>query len=149
MSKADYAVSLFNDGLNVSQALQAAFCPDLGIEEETAIKLGAGLTGRIKYADDVCGAVTSGILIIGLRFGNTEADDSASHNRTYNAIEEFVAEFKARHDIINCREILGIDVSTKNGRESAENQRLLADVCPNLVRDAAEILDMILDNTAD
>jgi len=149
MSKADYAVSLFNGGLNASQALQAAFCPDLGIEEETALKLGAGLSGRIKYAGDVCGTVTSGILIIGLRFGNTDPDDSASIERTYRAVEEFVAEFKGRNDKIRCNEILGIDVSTKNGKKTAENQRLLTDVCSNLVRDAAEILETILDDAAD
>ncbi len=149
MSKADYAVSLFNGGLNASQAFQAAFCPDLGIEEDTALKLGAGLSGRVKYADDVCGAVISGILIIGLRFGNTDPDDSASYERTYSAVEEFVAEFKARNDTIKCSEILGIDVSTENGKETAEDQRLLADVCSNLVRDSAEILEMILGNAAD
>ena len=88
-------------------------------------------------------------MILGLRFGNTDSGDTAAIERTEEAIEEFVAEFESRNDTIKCAEILGTDVSTENGLKYALEQCMIADICPNLVRDAAEILETVLRGETD
>ena len=48
MSKySDSAVDLFMEGKNCSQAVFAAFAPDLGLSEETALAVSIGLGGGV------------------------------------------------------------------------------------------------------
>jgi hypothetical protein len=53
-------------------------------------------------------------------------------------VREFIARFKEKDSSILCRELLGADINTPEGRERAHI------ICPNLVRDSAEILEEIL-----
>ena len=45
---------------------------------------------------------------------------------------------------IRCKEILGADLSTPEGKKAANDGNLFLTACPKFVRDAAEILEEIL-----
>lgn len=144
MSKADMAISKLNEGFNVSQAMLATFGPELGVDENAASKLTAAIPGHGEYTGDICGTVLSGLMILGLKYGNVEAGDKGTIKKLTDITDEFVAEFKARNDSIKCSEILGIDISSQEGWAQAEEQKMINDVCSNLLRDAVEILEMIM-----
>ncbi|MEN6490015.1 MAG: C-GCAxxG-C-C family protein, partial [Smithella sp.] len=59
------AMELFRRGYNCAQSVFAAFCEDMGIDFETALKLsssfGAGM-GRLR---EVCGAVSGMFAVVG------------------------------------------------------------------------------------
>ena len=46
------------EGKNCSQAVFAAFAPDLGLSEETALAVSVGLGGGVGRLREVCGAET-------------------------------------------------------------------------------------------
>ena len=57
---------------------------------------------------------------------------------------EFLEKFKKRHGSYICREILGCDISTDEGKNHARSNGLYGKYCPEMVRTAAEILTEML-----
>jgi C_GCAxxG_C_C family probable redox protein len=93
---------------------------------------------------ETCGAVTGALMVIGLKYGKAKAKDDAARDKTYDLVREFVTRFQSRHESIRCKEFLGYDLSNPQEREAAKEKGLFDTLCPQLVRDAAEILEEIL-----
>lgn len=145
MSKADLAVSRFNEGALCSQSVFTSFSEDLGLDRETASKIATPFGGGMSLMGEVCGAVSGALMAIGLKHGNLsnwKAEDSQKE-KTYAVSAQFVQEFKKRHGSIRCRDLLGLDISTPEGRQAAREGNLYLTLCPNFVRDAAEILEKL------
>jgi len=144
MSRPEIALCLFRQGFSCSQAVAAAFAPDLGLDREAALRLAQPFGGGIARRADWCGAVTGAFLAIGLKHGRDRAEDAAARDRTYALVNEFIARFSARHGQLKCRDLLGCDIGTPEGQKQAETQKLHQTKCEDFVRDAAAILEEIL-----
>ena len=58
---------------------------------------------------------------------------------------EFTGRFATRRGTIVYKELLGgVDPSREAGRRQALDQKLFATICPKLVEDAADILEIML-----
>jgi hypothetical protein len=66
---------------------------------------------------ETCGAVTGAIMATDLEHGKTKLDVDDSRERTYNLANEFVSWFKKRNKTIQCRELLGHDLSSEEGMD--------------------------------
>ncbi len=144
MTRAEKALSLFREGFSCSQALAAAFAEDLGLDTETALRLAQPFGGGIGRRADWCGAVTGAFLAIGLKHGRFRAEDTASRDKTYDLVNEFIRRFEARHRHVKCRDLLDCDISTPEGRKKADELGLHKVRCEAFIRDAADILEGIL-----
>lgn len=145
MDESAAAVKLFNEGFNCSQAVLAAFCESLGLDRQTALRLGAGFGGGIGGGGDVCGALSGAVMVLGLRYGSADAADKTAKNETYRKTRILVEEFKLRTGSLYCRELLGFDMSTEQGRLAAKRPGAFDD-CSQFVRVAAEILEEMIEN---
>ncbi len=144
MTRPERAVSLFRQGFSCSQAVAAAFAPDLGLDRDTALRLSQPFGGGIARRADWCGAVTGAFLVLGLKHGRDRAEDEAARDRTYALVDEFIARFTARHGRLKCRDLLGCDIGTPEGRKTADTLKLHETKCEEFVGDAAAILEEIL-----
>jgi C_GCAxxG_C_C family probable redox protein len=144
MSDVERAVSGFKQGFNCCQAVVSTYGPRFGLERESALKLASGFGGGIGHLGESCGAVTGALMVIGLKHGGTLAEDEKSSEKTYGLISQFLKRFKARHGSIQCRELLGYDISTPEGLKTARDNGLFEKQCPAYVRASAEILEEIL-----
>jgi len=135
----DLAVARLGKGHSCAQAVFSAFAEQMGLEYETAVKLTSGFGGGMGMGS-VCGAVTGAIMAIGLKNGGV---DPKAKEQTAKLVREFNDRFTALHHSLNCRDLLGCDLSTPEGRQTAKNKNLFA-VCPSIVRDAATILNELL-----
>jgi len=138
MSDIERAAAGFGQGLNCAQSIVSTYGPRFGLERELALKVASGLGGGIGHLGETCGAVTGAIIVIGLK------GDASATEQTYALVAQFLERFKARHGSIMCRELLGCDISTPAGLETARDKGLFEERCPNFVRGAAEILEEIL-----
>jgi C_GCAxxG_C_C family probable redox protein len=143
MGNADKAAAMFEEGFSCSQAVLAAYCEQFGLSKEQAYKLGSGFGGGM-HLDQTCGAVTGALMVIGLKYGRTRADDIEAKMNTAKKVVEFGKKFKARHGTISCTELLGCNISTMEGYEEAKKKDLFKQACPKYVISAAEILDEML-----
>src|SRR5271169_309294 len=140
MTYVEKASDLFAKGFNCSQAVLAAFAADFGLDEAQALKLACGLGGGMGCTARTCGAVTGAFLVIGLKYGSCKAEDKDSKPLTYRKVREFIEELEKRRGSIECRRLLGIDISSEKGFAEAKEKKLFKIICPKIVEDAADIL---------
>lgn len=136
MNSIEDAVQIFENGYVCSQAVFAAFSEDYGLSKEHALKIGACFGSGMRKAE-VCGACTGALMALGLKYG----DDKAKSNEVCN---RFLDEFKRQNGSFICRDLLGCDISTPEGVKQARDNNLFKELCPEMVRSAAEIVDEIL-----
>jgi C_GCAxxG_C_C family probable redox protein len=140
MTRTETALSRFAEGFNCSQAVFSVFADDLGLEEETALRIAAGFGGGMGRMAETCGAVTGAIMVLGLRHGTATTDREAKE-QAYQQVAELVQRFKARNGTVICRGLLGCDLSTPVGLQRAYDENLFTTLCPKFVRDAVEVLE--------
>ena len=141
----DEAVLLFQQGFICSQAVLAAYAPDLGLPHESALKIAAGFGGGMGRSGEVCGAVSGAIMVIGLHTGLIEPGNSATKDNTYAMTQQLIEQFKERHGSILCRDLLDCDLAQPEGLQHAREAQLFARRCPQFVRDAAEIASALIE----
>jgi C_GCAxxG_C_C family probable redox protein len=86
-----------------------------------------------------CGAVTGAFMVIGLSI-QQEKDEKDARLKAYDLVKEFTKRFEARHRTFLCKDLLGVDVGTSEGRRRAVKENLYQTLCPDFVKTAAEIL---------
>ena len=140
----DNAVDRFRRGYNCAQAVLSAYANDLGLSEDAALRLAGLFGGGMGRRGEVCGAVTGALMVLGLKFGSTTAGDAVGKERQYGVARELMSRFRERRRSILCRELLGCQLSTAEGWQEAQDRGLFLNLCPELIRDAAEIVSQLL-----
>jgi C_GCAxxG_C_C family probable redox protein len=93
---------------------------------------------------EVCGAVSGAILLIGCKHGKTIREDNASTDTTYMLVRDLSDKFTAKHGNILCRELLGCNLLTPEGQQFFKENNFKELKCARFVHDAAEIVEKIL-----
>jgi C_GCAxxG_C_C family probable redox protein len=145
MRHAKEALNYFDNGSNCAQSVLAAYAEQFGLDQETALKIAACFGGGVANRGQTCGAVCGALMVIGLRYGNTDPADAIARKKKYASIRQFMEGFTASHHSTLCRELLGCEISTPEGRQQAEEQNLFATRCPPLLQTATELLDDVLE----
>jgi C_GCAxxG_C_C family probable redox protein len=145
MNEIESVLSNFKEGFSCSQSIVVAYSAHFGLSREMALRISAGFGGGMGRMAGICGAVTGAFMVIGLKYGGVSADDKKAKERTYRHVRELANRFKALNGVITCKELLGCDISLPSGMEMAREKSFHTTVCPKFVRDAAEILEELID----
>ena len=145
MPSVERAISSFDKGFNCSQAVFSAFGPPLGLDYETALKIAGGFGGGMARLGQTCGAVTGAFMVIGLYYASPQAKNQEANDKVYALIQEFAEKFQEHNGSLVCNELLNCDIGIPAERELAKEQGIFATLCPEFVRDAAEIVEQILE----
>lgn len=143
MIKSEKALELFANNFNCSQAVLTAFAPDFGLDEELALKLGTSFGGGARNAE-ICGAVSGGLLVLGLKYGHCIAEDNEQKSRAYAIAVDYTNRFKEANSSIICRDLLGYDLTNPKEASCIKEKCLFATVCPKMIKSAVEILEDVL-----
>ena len=143
--KTEKAKELFLKGYNCSQAVVGAFCEELGLDFETAMKLSSSFGGGMGRLREVCGALSGAFMVAGLKNGCANPTDKTAKAEHYKLIQEMAAKFKEENGSIICRELLGVE----NKKETHIPQDRTKEYykkrpCVQLVEIAAEITEEML-----
>jgi C_GCAxxG_C_C family probable redox protein len=140
----DLAVACFQEGFSCSQAVLSACSERFGLDRETALRVAGAFGGGMARRGETCGAVTGAFMVIGLKHGKIKAEDNAAREKTYELAKEFTVRFTSKNKTIICKELLGYDLSTPEGREAVKEKKLATTICPKFVQDAVEIVEEIV-----
>lgn len=132
------AETLFLKGYNCAQAVLTAFASQFGIAEETALRLASPFGGGLARGGHVCGAVSAALMVLGLKYGAVTPEGKEEICRL---TRQFLDRFREKGGSILCRDLLGVDLSTPSGLQEVKERNLFRTLCPNLVREAVEILN--------
>ncbi len=148
-AKTEEAVDMFLSGYNCAQSILHAFGPELGLDEETALKIATGFGGGIGGSGEVCGAVTGGLLALGLKYGRGGQEEKAAAQQAYQKTGELMAAFERAHGSCLCRTLLGgIDLRTPEGMQQFKEQELHRKVCVGCVRMVGDWLARALEDSS-
>lgn len=135
MSRPEKAKEFFHYGYNCAQSVVLAYEDILGVDKDTLLKISAPFGGGIGRLREVCGAVSGGVMVIGMLTGlDTLVPDEKS--KLYAIERDFAERFKNRAGSYICREII-----EKHPHGDTHNSQKPA--CKNLVGLAVEILEEI------
>ncbi len=146
MKRSEIAEAKFLEGYNCAQSVLYAFCDDLNFDKNIAMKLASGFGAGMGRKEEVCGAVSGGIMVIGLKYGRGENQDSTLTKQTYQKTYELMDKFSEKNGSFICRELLnGCDLTTQEGQKEFKEKDLLNKVCKKCVTSAVEIIEEIID----
>lgn len=143
-SKTEAAVQCFNKGFNCAQAVFTAYCEELGLDTETALKISGAFGGGMGHIGEVCGAVSGAFMVIGLKYGKSKADDNDAKEKTYALVQEFTKRFKGDYGSVRCKDLIEYDISIKEEMLKARDSGVFNTICPALVKRAVEIVGDII-----
>ena len=145
MTHEEKALSYFSKKFHCSQSVLAAFADELGMTEEQALKVSACFGGGMNKGE-VCGACTGALMVLGMKCGHFVADDFEGRAAENANAVQFLEEFRKRNSSYICREILGCDLGTEEGRNRARATNLFTTTCCDMVASAVQILEEMLES---
>jgi C_GCAxxG_C_C family probable redox protein len=143
-NQVDVAIKTFNDGFSCSQAVLVSHCEEYGLDSEMALKVAGAFGGGMGHIGETCGAVTGALMLLGLKYGKTKAENTESNDRTYATVKEYTDMFKQKHGSIKCKDLIEFDISVKEELTKAREAGVFKTVCPLLVKDSIEMVERLL-----
>ena len=114
-----------------------------GIDSDLIPGIATGFCGGVGRTCGMCGALSGGIMAIGILYGRNSPDESV--NRSYQLIQKFKNRFETKFGTSNCKELTGCDLGTEEGQEHFISNNLI-ETCQNYTREATEILMSLLED---
>ncbi len=145
MTRRETATANFLKGYNCSQSIVLAFADLVPVDEKTLSRMASSFGGGMGRLREVCGAVSGMFMIAGLLYGYDGPETGEVKADHYARIQELAHRFEEKHGSIVCREMLGLnvrhDVPVPEARTKEYYQKR---PCPEIIGDAAEILDRFI-----
>jgi C_GCAxxG_C_C family probable redox protein len=137
---ADAAARYFGEGYNCAQAVLRSVAEAHGMACPPCIPAVAlAMGGGVGHTGNTCGAVSGGVMALGLAVDRTGPRDIVARKRAaYTVGGLFVKDFEAHFRCTNCRDILGFDWSEPGAVERFRREGLMQTKCVPCVRWAAE-----------
>lgn len=140
MKRAERAKALFLEGYNCAQAVVLAFAEDAGLDESVAKAFSRPLGGGMGRLRQTCGAVSGAAVASGVLF------PELTKHEAYALVQEIARRFAEKNGSFNCGELLrgaGLKTDTAPNPEKRTEEYYKKRPCPELIFDAAEILEDI------
>lgn len=104
--KGQLALTYFMRGFNCAQSVFTAFHTDMGLTEETALRLSSSMGGGVGGLREVCGAFTGLSMALGALRGYADPEDAQAKKAHYALIQRMGADFVEAHGTLICRDLL-------------------------------------------
>lgn len=140
------ASELLGKGYHCSSCVLWHTAEKLGIDKNLALKFSGGLGGGC-FHGGTCGAITGGVISIGLVHGYDEESENIPEQnaKLVEKVHELENRFIAINGSIECKELLNdMSFAVPEQAEIIKTQGLTKN-CPKFCVDVCEILDEILD----
>ena len=109
--------------------------------------IASGFCGGMSRTAGLCGALVGGVMALGMLYGRKSSEDSPK--KIYALSERLVRDFEKHLGSRNCSDILGCDISTREGEAAFKENKLMKTVCLDATVKAAELVMRVLENKDD
>ncbi len=147
---AEIAKQLFFKGYNCAQSVFCAFTDVTGYDVDTSARMASSFGGGLGRLRETCGAVSAAALILGIVKGYDDPADYEAKKQHYTLVREFTDRFKEKNKSIICRELLmvaSLNPESGGAPEQRSEEYYQKRPCPDLVYDAALILDEMIQHS--
>ena len=123
-----------------------AVCQHLGMDNDLVPRIATAFGGGIGGTGSACGALVGAVMAIGLRHGRDQA--SERDGRAYALTQEMRRRFEAAMGHVDCRELTGMDLSTREGAQGFYASDVPRRVCMPAVGTAYEVVVELLEEAS-
>lgn len=137
MEKSDIAIETFNNDLNCAQSVIGAYSEQYDLDKNTLYKLASAFGGGMGHTDGVCGAISGGLMVLGLKHNSKQFDKETTYARTRHLMDEFVK----RNGTRDCEKLIGVDLMTEEGKKEFKEKEIKKKVCEKCIADVIDIIE--------
>jgi C_GCAxxG_C_C family probable redox protein len=121
-----------------------AVCKRINWDCECIPRIASGLGGGLGRQGEVCGALTGGVLVMGLAHGRDRAGEQEAKEAVTAKAAEFVRGFAEVNGALRCRDLIGLDLSSEEGLREY-HVRNLHERCSGIVSNAVRVILELLE----
>ena len=130
----------FNMGIICAQQVFVHFADRLNLPEETALRVASAFGAGMGKAE-VCGCVSGALMVLGLMHGPSGPCARPQKQAFYDRRDAFTEAFAKAHGSLQCRAILGHDLTTPEGMAAVRKGNLFIKTCAPLVCTTCALLE--------
>lgn len=128
------AYDLHHSGYNCAQAVVGAYIDLFDMDMDQAMAIAYGFGGGVGMTREICGTLTGGAMVLGLKYGKGEAD--LKQKKFVNEkVAALCKEFEQIHGSVVCGELLGIRKTDKDVNRTT---------CDELIMEVVRLLEKYL-----
>jgi C_GCAxxG_C_C family probable redox protein len=142
------AVKRFKEGYNCAQSVLLTMAEHWNGKNELIPKVATAFGGGIGRCGSVCGALTGGVMAIGVKYG-TNNPSLEERLDAYRLASAFYERFRKQHGTVFCRELVGYDISKPKEMEKARNAKVFDEKCRVYIKNAVQALIELDENQTD
>ena len=144
MDRCKRAYELHKSGYNCCQAVAGAFADRLPAEEAAVFAAAGGFGGGVGGShQEVCGAVSGGVLVLSWLYPHTQGADQEAKRRLYGFCREYRRRFEEVFGRTRCGELLSAKPGLSAKTPAAERLGVTAH-CDIMIVTAVELLEAFL-----
>jgi len=137
------AANHFEAGFNCAESVLMSLAESIGVGSDLIPKVATPFGGGIGRRGSVCGALTGGVMAIGLKLGRSDVRDTKRREESYEKALELFKRFEKEFGGALCYDLIKLDLTTPEGREKIKAVRL--EKCINFVRAAARNVAQLME----
>ncbi len=131
----------FQTNFNCAESVLLAVVQALGLPLHAVPAVASGFGGGVARHQLLCGAVSGGVMAIGMQRGRSKPDQP--RDPVYRCVDRFLADFTAAFASTHCRELTRTDFANPEITQ-AERDRIHREVCTPMVARAAGVAFSLL-----
>lgn len=135
-----------DDRNNCAESVLLTMAEHWKCKNELIPKVATAFGGGMGRCGSVCGALTGGLMAIGIKYGTNESS-AEKRSRAYELAETFYRQFEKQNRSVMCRELIGLELSDAKQRKKAQEERVFEKKCTVFVKSAVEILVALSQDT--
>lgn len=133
------SVKHFKEGYNCAQSVLLTMSEHWKCKDKLIPKIATAFGGGIGRYGSICGALTGGVMAIGIKYG-TNAPSLEKRLDAYYLANAFYKQFEKHHGSAFCKELIGYNLSNPEELEKAKNAKVFDKKCQVFIRKAVETL---------
>jgi C_GCAxxG_C_C family probable redox protein len=98
---------------NCCESVLLTLAEYLEIDSELIPKIATAIGAGVSLNGFLCGSISGVAMAIGLKFGRSSKEESPQ--AAWEMMNRYVSAFKDRFKAVNCRQLTGLDLKTKEG----------------------------------
>ncbi len=140
------AVAHFVEGYNCAQSVLLTMFEHWKGKSDLVPKIATCFGGGIGRCGSVCGAVTGGVMALGVKFGTNEPS-SEGRKKAYELAQRFYRQFERENGSVLCRELIGYNLSNPEEYEKARESKAFEGKCRAFIGNAVKILQELTEDS--
>jgi C_GCAxxG_C_C family probable redox protein len=136
------SIELFESGYYCAESVLLTIAEEKGIQSELIPKIATGFCTGLSRTCGMCGAVSGAVMGINLLTGRSSPDESLEENHAL--VQSLIARFQNHFGSIDCRDLIGCDLSTGDG-QAFFDQNDLFELCKKYVEEATTVALSLLE----